>query len=321
MSGIPMLCWERDQPQILGRLGHRSKLKICCKTVNEPELVLGWLEHHGAIVGLENLIIADNGSDDFGALETYSRFADKVTIFQFSGNHNDIHWHPRFGPLFEALKASSDHFAFFDVDERLIWIEGGNWSANSNILEAIREFDSIYPATWLINAIGSSDKFNLLDTERRPILTNNLKYGKPILTSKLIGAQAGIHNIQYAGNKYSSACAGQLFLLHLTQFPDQRIDANVKKLANRGLVERSIDPQVISSMDFSSYPDKTVLRFQNEIVEMLAYKNGDRTIEAKETEYLNLTKNGAVNYSNDEARMAFSKFVEDAPSVAETIFA
>ncbi len=266
------------------------------------------------------MIIADNGSDDDATLQIYDRFAGQVTIFKFAGEHNDIHWHPRFAPLFATLRSSSDHFAFFDVDERLVWIDGQTWFANSSILDSIRQLDAIYPATWLINAIGSSDKFNLLDTERRPILMNNLKYGKPILTSSLIGAQSGIHNIQYAGNKCSKESAGQLFLLHLTQFPDQRIQANVKKLANRGLVERSVDPKTISSMDFSSYHDKTVLRFQTEIVEMLAYKNGDRSIEANETEYLTLTKQGAVHYSNDDARATFATFVQDAPSVAEEIF-
>lgn len=321
MFGMSMLQWETDQLQILGRLEQKAGFKICCKTINEPQLILGWLEHHAAIVGPENLIIADNGSDDHATLEIYDRFADKVMIFQFAGEHNDIHWHPRFEPLFLALRASSDHFAFFDVDERLVWIDGSKWFANPSILDSLCDLKAIYPTTWLINAIDSSDRFNLLDTERRPNLFNNLRYGKPILTSNLIGVQAGIHNIQYAGSRYSNDLAGRLFLLHLTQFPDQRIQANVKKLVSRKLVERCTDPEAILSMDFSSYHDQTVLRFQSEIADMLAYKKGDRSIENKEIQFLKLISDGTVVYSGDEARDVFLKFARDAPDAAETMFA
>ncbi|MCG2643807.1 MULTISPECIES: hypothetical protein [Bradyrhizobium] len=317
---MSILNWDRDQPEILDRLSPLSKLKICCKTLSEPEMVRGWVKHHSAILGSRNLIIADNGSLDDATLQFYGSLENDVTIFQFQGSHNDIHWHPRFRPLFDRLKQSVDFFSFIDVDERLIWIEEDKWAADEIIVDQLQNTSAIYPTTWLINAIGHENRFTQLDTERRPILSNNLKWGKPIFPSRLVGAQAGIHNVQYKGQEFSQDLAGKLFLLHLTQFPNQRIAANVKKLANRGVVDRFADPEAILSMDLSAYPDKTVIRFQNEIADMMAFLNGDRSIQTREVDFLELAPDGTVLYSNSEARAAFSRFVNESAGAIRELF-
>jgi hypothetical protein len=317
---MSVLQWDKDQSEILNRLQNRSKFKICCKTLSEPEFVQDWIRHHSAIVGPENLIIADNGSLDAATLDVYGRAASDITIFQFSGSHNDIHWHPRFKPLFDRLKETVDFFSFIDVDERLVWIDRDRWSADGRIVNHLQESRAIYPATWLINAIGSVSRFTLLDTERRPIFSNNLKWGKPVLPPELIAAQPGIHNIQYVGSRFSVSCGSKLFLLHLTQFPDQRIAANVRKLANRRLVDHSVDPEEIPAMDFSHHPDPTVLRFQKEVVEMIAYLKGDRSIPNSETECLELGDGGAVIFSNAAACATFSKFIDDGPVIITDMF-
>ena len=172
----------------------------------------------------------------------------------------------------------------------------------------------------LINAIGSMYRFTLLDTERRRILSNNLKWGKPILPRELIAAQPGIHNVQYASSKFSGEGSNNLFLLHLTQFPDQRIAANVRKLANRNLVDHSINPMMIPTMDFSSHPDPTVLRFQREIVEMFSYLSGDLAIPNKEHEFIELSESGTVTYSNAEANKIFTKFIDDGSTISTELF-
>lgn len=316
---MPILQWDLDQKEILSRLRNPSRLMLCCKTLSEPEMVKEWIEHHRKIVGSENLIIADNGSSDAASHAVYESYREAVTIFQFSGPHNDIHWHPRFKPFYDRIRELSELFSFIDVDERLIWIDQGKWSADQQILSRLKEDGVIYPATWLINAIGSLTRFTLLDTERRPILSNNLRWGKPILPVSMVGAQPGIHNVQYVGNRFSSECAGRLFLLHLTQFPEQRITANIKKLANRGVVDSTVDQEAIPTMDFKSFPDKTVLRFQNEIAEMVAYLKGDDSIKVKEKNTLELLNDGSIVYSNEEAQNLFSQFGRSAATViAET---
>ncbi len=317
---MSVLQWDKDLPEILDRLKNRAKLKICCKTLSEPEFIQDWIDHHSAIVGSENLIIADNGSSDAATLDVYRRAASNILIFRFSGSHNDIHWHPRFRPLFDRLKETVEFFSFVDVDERLVWIDRERWFADENILNHLEERGAIYPATWLINAIGSVDHFTLLDTERRRIFSNNLKWGKPILPPELIAAQSGIHNIQYAGSRFSETCGSKLFLLHLTQFPDQRIAANVRKLANRQLVDHSITPEAVPTMDFSNHPDPTVLRFQKEVAEMIAYLSGDRSIPDSETEFIMLGRGGKVVFSNGQARGIFLKFLDEGPAIIREMF-
>jgi hypothetical protein len=317
---MSILHWDANQPEILDRLQNRSKFKICCKTLSEPDFVKSWIRHHSSIVGPENLIVADNGSSDAATLEVYDRLESAITVFQFSGSHNDIHWHPRFRPLFDCLKQTVDFFSFIDVDERLVWIDQNSWSADRGIVDSLQDSGVIYPTTWLINAIGSINDFTLLDTEHRRILSNNLRWGKPILPRELIAAQPGIHNIQYAGSRFSRDGGNNLFLLHLTQFPEQRIAANVRKLVNRHLVDHSIDPMLIPAMDFSNHSDPTVLRFQREIAEMIAYLNGDQSIPNKEHEFIKLGESGTVIYSNAEANKIFTKFIDDGPKIGAELF-
>lgn len=313
---MAVLHWDKDQAAITSRLKDRSKFKICCKTLSEPEFIKEWIDHHSSIVGPENLIVADNGSSDAATLDVYDRLDSRITVFQFLGAHNDIHWHPRFRPLFDCLKDTVDFFAFIDVDERLVWIDHDKWSADRRIVDSLQDDRVIYPTTWLINAIGRTDRFTLLDTEHRRILSNNLKWGKPILPRELIAAQSGIHNVQYNGSRFSEERSNNLFLLHLTQFPDQRIAANVRKLANRKLVDHSIDPILIPKMDFSQHPDPTVLRFQREIAEMLAYLNGDPAIPNQELDFIELSSSGTVTYSNVEANQILNRFIDNGAAVS-----
>jgi hypothetical protein len=86
------------------------------------------------------------------------------------------------------------------------------------------------------------------------------------------------------------------------------------------LVDHSVNPEEIPTMDFSHHPDPTVLRFQKEVVEMIAYLKGDMSIPNSETEFLELGERGAVNFSNAEARATFSRFIDDGPAIITDIF-
>ncbi|HAS82717.1 MAG TPA: hypothetical protein DCS43_08610, partial [Verrucomicrobia bacterium] len=126
-SEMPIPQWATDQKDILNRLKNRAKLKICCKTLSDLDSIKSWVDHHAPIVGASNLIIADNGSLDSRVIEYYKKIESEVTIFQFSGVHNEIHCHPRFEPLYNTIKQTTKFFLFADVDERLIGIDGDSW--------------------------------------------------------------------------------------------------------------------------------------------------------------------------------------------------
>ena len=175
---MPVYTWENDKEQIIDRLRLMATLKIGVKLLEQPSLIEGWIEHHAKIVGMENLIIADNGSRDRLSLDIYEKFSDTATIFRFAGPHNEIHWHSRFDDLFKIIRETCQSFAFFDADERLVFIDGATWTANSSIISKIlrNKPGRIIPATWLINILNEFHRFSLLDTEHNPRLWNNLRW-------------------------------------------------------------------------------------------------------------------------------------------------
>ena len=211
--------WPAQAEETIARVENFSAvLKICTKTRNEADLLESWITHHAKIVGLEILIIADNCSDDPRVMDIYARYSGKVNLFRFSGNHNDIHGHPRFSLLFKAISKSAQYLAFIDTDERLVHATTERWIASSEIcrmLEA-REAIGIIPTTWLVNQLNSFDHFEINSHES---LVANFKMGKPILPVRYVALRPGIHNFQFAGFDFDDDFGLNLFLLHLTQLP------------------------------------------------------------------------------------------------------
>ena len=130
------------------------------------------------------------------------------------------------------VKETCQYFSFIDADERLVLLRENIWIADNSIVTKLvsKPEGGIIPTTWLINSLNCSDTFDLLDTKSRPRLENNLKWGKPILPSKLVGIQPGMHNVQFSHFPFSTEFGVNFFLLHYTQFPENRISVNRNKL-------------------------------------------------------------------------------------------
>lgn len=56
--------------------GKNTYLKIMLKVKDEPELIVKWIEHHGAIVGYHNLVIMNCGSVNAHFLEILHGYRD-----------------------------------------------------------------------------------------------------------------------------------------------------------------------------------------------------------------------------------------------------
>ena len=314
---------ESDRKIIAGRINPTSILTICLKVKDETELLEEWIDHHSKIVGHGNLIIADNLSTNQGTLGIYKRYANVVNIFQFSGSHNEIHWHPRFSELYSAVRAKCQYFAFVDADERLVWIDGNTWKADRSLLGIISSAspDRIIPTTWLINSINSLSSFTLLDTEGRPRLENNLKWGKPILPGYMAGIQPGIHNVQFSRFAFCMDCGVRFFLLHYTQLPQQRLAANKTKLVSRGIVEDGATIEDILSIQPSANFDATCLRFLAEIRQMVALTQHAPAAELQgELDTLTLSPDGSICFNRQSAQDKFVAFLHSgAPLIADVL--
>ena len=308
--------WNEHKEFIIARLQEKMPLKFCLKTINDPEFTREWIEHHARIVGYRGLIIADNGSTDKLSLDLYEEYKDIITIFAFNGPHNEIHWHPRFSPLFSAINKSCNHFSFIDVDERLVWIEGDQYFVDERIALALTDHSAIYPTTWLINAPQSRDMFTLRDTEGRPRIENNLIWGKPIMPAALVGTSDGIHNIQYKSSNFSQFLAGRLFLLHFTQSPEQRISVNINKLASRGLISRQASVEEALQLIPDVSADSSVGRFLSEIKAMQILKSGIQESKT-DPEFIRLLEDGSIVYSSNIALRDIRSFIERAPDLVK----
>lgn len=317
---MPIPRWEQDASSVVDRALNGAPLKLCVKTRDETDMLSSWIEHHAKIVGYENLLVADNGSTDPRTLELYERYRDRVNIFSFNGNHNEIHWHPRFAALFAVIKRTSHYFAFIDADERLIWSDATRWVADHTITDMVLRAEGIVPTTWLINTLNRYEQFTLLNTEGSGDFTRNLRWGKPIMPARLVGTGPGIHTIQTLPNPVSAALGTELFLLHFTQFPEQRIGVNLRKLASRKLIAGNETPEDVLAMKFAETDDSAPLRFQREIAAMLAILNGTKPREDG-LGTVTLETGGGLRFSDDATRQKFEDYVARGPDTIAEMFA
>ena len=257
--------WPAQAEETIARVENFSAvLKICTKTRNEADLLESWITHHAKIVGLENLIIADNCSDD--PRVRISRRIRQVNLFRFSGNHKN-YGHPRFPCC--SRRFSAQYLAFIDTDEDSYMRQLERWIASSEIcrmLEA-REAIGIIPTTWLVNQLNSFDHFEINSHES---LVANFKMGKPILPVRYVALETGIHNFQFAGFDFDDDFGLNLFLLHLTQLPQRRLMSNRLKLISRGIVPASSTIDEILARDFSSLEDQSFIPMVEEMRRMIS---------------------------------------------------
>lgn len=320
---MSILNWELNKEKILAKLQSPATLKLCVKLLNEPLLIEGWIQHHAKIVGFENLIIADNGSTDPYSLDIYRRYNDKITIFQFDGPHNQIHWHSRFSELFKTIQETSQYFSFIDADERLVWLNATSWIADTSIVEALAKHpvEGIIPTTWLINRLNHFETFSFLDSEFRPFLSNNLRWGKPILPSALAGIQDGIHNAQFDRFWFSSKFGVRFFLLHLTQFPERRISTNRNKLISRGIVDKKLTSREIVQSNFDDYPDKSFMPFIAEMRRMFQVLDGEFVSSNADTDdEVILETGGTLGFKNEHSAAVLGDFLDEGVKTIKKMF-
>src|SRR4051812_33855099 len=96
--------WSAEKSKICARLrGKKSQLKIVLKTKDESFFLRRWISHHAQIVGADNLVIFDNGSEDPDVLATYEEFRGRIEIVRFDDFHNNLHRVEQYQDLYDAL--------------------------------------------------------------------------------------------------------------------------------------------------------------------------------------------------------------------------
>lgn len=235
---------ERMTPVLENFSKHKSLLKIVVKARDELELTREWIEHHAGIVGLENLLIADNASSLPEVLEIYRSFGPALNWFSFSGHHNLIACASHFPQLYAALAQSCKYVAFLDMDERLVCFSESSWYSNSEVLQRLKGISAnLVSAPWLQNIHERKNAF--VFNEGR--LEWGLLFGKPLLSSQSphIGTNL-FHTVQYPLDSTGFCGLGVLHLSNLSV--TQRLRANKNKLIQRGLATPTTSYLEIAAM-------------------------------------------------------------------------
>ncbi|CAO3460128.1 hypothetical protein [Azospirillum argentinense] len=317
-----ILKWDHDFLEITNAIRKNiGWLKIILKTRDENLLLRSWIEHHAKIVGFENLIIADNMSKDEKVFEIYNEYKGKISIFQFSGNHNHIHANPRFSELYSALRDSSKYIIFLDTDERLTWFEGDQWFSDSRVVDFIQSAinGSAIPGAWLVNAPESFESF-FVGTDQQN-LENNLKWGKPIVSTAIVGAQPIIHNAQFDCSVFRGSEKTNIIILHLTQFPERRLMTNRYKLISRGIVSENETIDDILRRDFKEFSDNSFMPLVHEMRKMMGLKNNSSVFpKQKSPGYISLLESGDIKFSSEQDKAALNDFLSNGKSVIKSVF-
>lgn len=262
------LHWEQSAAEICHQIRRKhTTLKILLKTKNERDFLKKWVDHHAAIAGIEGLVIFDNGSTDPDVLDFLLSIRSHATVAQFGGFHNDFHRFKKFGPLYEAVRASSDYFIVLDTDEFMCWVdESCQALSQSAIADAIRRLppQEIVIGSWVNNRDGDAERFTLFQSDGR--YPSGLGSGKSLFSSTCTLRGTLCHNFQLEGPDLERAVSGNLLVLHMKALlPRQRIRANLEKLRQYKFLSSSDGLEKVLSTEWKNRPKGNVRQWIKEI--------------------------------------------------------
>jgi hypothetical protein len=310
-----ILNWEESTKKITDRIqSNNGFLKIILKTFNDGFFLEKWIKHHANIVGLENLIIADNMSTDEDVLTIYERYKEDIVIFRFAGNHNLIHDRGRYKFLYDAVQASSTYHLFIDTDEFLVWINENEWYADGSILDKLKfktfsdDLQDIIPTTTIHNALHSEIYFSMS-------LISGLTWGKPLVSNKINPVGMPIHNVQFSEKLFQEKrqkISPNLFLLHLDSLSTkQRIKTNKAKLVKYGCCKDDDSIETILSKDYENWSIETTKRFVYEIKILLEHGDNVQKFENIPNNSICFLETGYLNFSSEKEKRDLINFFEE----------
>jgi hypothetical protein len=320
---VPLL-WHTDKTAICARIaGNPGRLKILLKTKNDPFFIRRWVRHHAKIVGLRNLIIFDNMSDDPDILNFYADLADDLHVVRFAGFHDIVHHTSQIPELYAALATACDYFIFLDTDEFLVLLDGQASSDGPGLLHFIernRDVD-VFPATWLLNLAGSETRF-LCGPDFRSF-SDGLAWGKPIIRSKARFSGFINHNIQIDKSLFRPRLVLNFFVLHMVQLSAaQRIKTNVIKLVARGFAAAQDSAEAIAERDLADVNDNSAVMYVTEIRRLLPARDVPIVaVPALPQGCFEFMPGGAIDYHSDAERTMMADYLANAGDVAARVLA
>jgi hypothetical protein len=263
--------WGRDTGACTALVVRRhATLKIILKTCNDPWFLERWIRHHAGIVGMENLIVFDNLSDDPTVLDIYRRHAPELAVIRFAGWCDDLHNTDTFRPLYDALAASSAFFCAIDTDEFLTRFDAGRCLGGPGMVDVLAgsQGRGPLPVFSLDNTDGRDDRFVCGTTLQN--LLHAMAWGKPVMPSAAPLRGYINHPVQVAPELYTPRLRTDLAILHLRNlWRAQRIASTVAKLRGIGFAPPGETAEALAARDLAGIQDFNVNRYVPELRRLL----------------------------------------------------
>jgi len=311
--------WSEDRDLICDRIRRqRAVLKIVIKSKDETTMLRKWIHHHLNIVGPHNIILFDNMSVESDTADIYMESRFLVQFARFTGYQDTLHSTSDFPELFEALRASSDYYMFLDTDEFLYWVHpGGHVASDNSVVDLITgRASSIFPGTWLSNVPYYDNRFYWCDRygAMDPSWVWGIKWGKPIVSSKIDLVGQCRHNSELDRKFYSDCSCTNVFVAHLsTLSPKQRVAANVRKLRALDIIAGDEGVSAILEIDAEHISNELVKDYCNEVkamanLEECLTKESDDLQEGA----IKFGRDGVITFFEDHQRALLEEYLSDA---------
>lgn len=308
-----LLNWEENADQICREIaGRESPIKVVLKTKDERFLLKRWIQHYIDLFGSDGIVIFDNGSTNESVIETYEAYSDRILIYTYKGSVDTIHITTNFKRLYDALRQSSEYFAFLDTDEFLVGMnEDKLLSADATRSQILHSGKAAYFGVWLQNLAKSDRRFWL--TEDR--LVQGMLWGKPIIRRDAVLPEFVNHNHQLVSlMDDTTPLVADLFLLHLNLlFPRQRIEANLRKLVTFGAISPGTRPEDLLHEDAQRFPKGNVRNWIQEIKNLLATEN-EVVPTSLPPDAIEFLQDGKLEFTKETQKPLLSSFLRDARS-------
>lgn len=232
------LDWDRDPRAVCDRVREvRSRLKLVIKVKDDAAFLEKWVDYHSRMVGPESIIILDNRSTDERMADLYGRLDAATPVISFGGHHNKVHRVHEFTGFYDALRSSTEYYAFLDADEFLRWVEpNGRAVSGPAVVEQIAQSNlPVIPGLWTENVFGYEHRFK--SSSVRGI---GPTHGKPVIASTTAVEGLINHNFQLPDALYRDRIQFSCLILHMKNLSaEQRIRANMRKLVKTGTIQES----------------------------------------------------------------------------------
>ncbi len=227
--------------------GRDTLLKIVLKAKDEAYLIDTWVAHHAAIVGYENLIILDCGSQDPAYLQKLSAYASRILILDYRRYYDFIHNTRANSEFFGLLAMNCRYITILDADEFLFARMGELFSAQF-VKPVLRARNlPVFCGTWVTATAGCSLSTACSINVSPHSLAAGTIAGKALARHDVIFAIGHLgHNMVVADvlSFVEAEAFGELLVLHLKNLPDEIMrERLLQHLIAKGLVSATAGPE------------------------------------------------------------------------------